>query len=320
MKPRYVKSGLRPYLSCTIALWLLGSLGVWAIPPSTGADPGSDWALPTPTAISPGTSEHAHLIRPIGDTADARPDRFYPYGSTGQGRYPPHHGVEFVYPVGTPVLAVADAVVVVAGSDNYTLVGPHLDYYGTLVILRLQPAIDQSQPIYVLYGHLSQVLVHVGQQVRRGEIVGLIGSTGIAIGPHLHLEIRVGENALSHTRNPELWLDSLPGHGTIVGRVEKDGQAVPGTLVTFHPVQRPDRYWREAWTYTGLPGKHIASDKVWRESFVMGDVPAGEYIIHTRIDGQLKTRRVRVTEGKTVYVSFIALSAERLFVSGPSLY
>ena len=48
--------------------------------------------------------------------------------------------------------------------------------------------------VYLLYGHLSQVSVATGQRVAPGDLVGAVGMTGIAIGPHLHVEMRLGAN------------------------------------------------------------------------------------------------------------------------------
>jgi len=76
----------------------------------------------------------------------------------------------------------------------------------------------EGQPVYVLYGHLSEVLVAVGQHLEPGEVLGLVGMTGVAIGNHLHLEVRLGRNDYEHTLNPLLWLRPEPGQGVMSGR------------------------------------------------------------------------------------------------------
>lgn len=238
------------------------------------------------------------LVRPV---AGAAPDRFYPYGATGQGRYQVHHGVEFVCPLGTPVLAAAEGTVVVAGSDTDQVWGRHLGYYGQLIVIRLAQR-DGPAPIYVLYGHLSQIDVRLGQYVRQGEEIGRVGSSGIALGPHLHFEVRLGANTFAHTRNPELWLEPLAGHGTIIGRIlDAQGRLVSQALVTFYPANAPNRYWREAWTYAS--GAQLNSDPEWQENMVMGDVPAGEYLVYVRVAGRLYARRVWVEEGQVTQIS-----------------
>ena len=58
--------------------------------------------------------------------------------------------------------------------------------YGRLV------RIDHGGDIQTYYAHLSRINVHVGQEVRRGEIVGLVGRSGRVTAPHLHYEVRLG--------------------------------------------------------------------------------------------------------------------------------
>lgn len=268
-----------------------------------------EWNAASLTQAPPSATDESRpwLARPVSyeDISSASPDRTYPYGSTGQGRYAVHHGVEFARRAGTPVLAVADGTVVVAGSDEEEIWGPRTGYYGLLIILQVG-RVDHGLPVFVLYGHLSAVNVRLGQRVQRGQPIGLVGSTGIAGGPHLHLEVRVGRNAFSHTRNPELWFEPLPGRGTLAGRVQMDGHPVEGALVTIQPVERPDRFWRDAWTYTDAALEQIQSDDTWGENWASGDVPAGDYVVRTRINGRLYTRRVQVKEARVAFVSIEA--------------
>ncbi|MBN1640541.1 MAG: M23 family metallopeptidase [Anaerolineae bacterium] len=280
-----------------LLLWAFGPARVcWgAVPQGVGgAAPGGVWAL------CPGV-ERPLLSRPVGEgAAHNTVDRFYPYASTGQGRYQVHHGVEFVNPAGTPVVAAAAGRVVVAGTDEREVWGRHPGYYGQLVVVELaQPY--RGMPVYLLYGHLSRVEVRLGQVVAQGKVLGAVGSSGVALGPHLHFEVRVGDNTFAHTRNPELWLAPLPGHGTIVGRIEDAlGRPVPNALLTFHRAAAPDRYWREAWTYPADRAESIGVDEVWHENYAMGDVPVGEYVVYVRIEDRLYARRVAVAEGEVV--------------------
>ena len=87
-----------------------------------------------------------------------------------------HTGIDFGASTGTPIHAAADGVVVVAG-----VVGG----YGNCTI------IDHGQALATLYGHQSQLLVKAGDHVVQGQIIGLVGSTGMSTGPHLHFEVRV---------------------------------------------------------------------------------------------------------------------------------
>ena len=86
-----------------------------------------------------------------------------------------HTGLDFTAPSGTPVQATGDAVV--------KAVKKLRSGYGTHVIL------DHGYGYETLYGHLSKVEVKQGQRVKRGEVIGLVGSTGTSTGPHLHYEV-----------------------------------------------------------------------------------------------------------------------------------
>jgi murein DD-endopeptidase MepM/ murein hydrolase activator NlpD len=86
-----------------------------------------------------------------------------------------HTGVDFLAPTGTPIYATGNGVVVEAERNNYG--------YGRMVI------IDHGYGYESLYAHLSQIQVKPGQEIKRGEIIGLVGNTGISSAPHLHYEV-----------------------------------------------------------------------------------------------------------------------------------
>lgn len=85
-----------------------------------------------------------------------------------------HKGVDIVAPPGTPVRAAADGLVTSAG---------RMAGYGSMVQL------SHGFGMSTRYGHLSRVLVGPGQRVKRGDVIGLVGSTGRSTGPHLHYEV-----------------------------------------------------------------------------------------------------------------------------------
>ena len=107
--------------------------------------------------------------------------RFHPLS----GRYQPHAGVDLAAPTGTPVLATADGVVGTAGWSGG---------YGLLV------ALDHGGDLETRYGHLSGVAVAPGESVKRGQVIGYVGSTGRSTGPHLHYEVRQGQVAVDPLR------------------------------------------------------------------------------------------------------------------------
>lgn len=210
-----------------------------------------------------------------------------------------HHGVDIPNPQGTPVLAVAPAVVIFAGSDAHVAFGPYLDFYGQLVILRLDEPY-REQPLYVLYGHLSAVHVQEGEHVTRGQPLGAVGMTGIAMGPHLHLEVRLAANDYESTRNPGLWLEPLPGHGTLAGRLlEREGRTLPETSVLIYGGEDAE-LWRVVPVYAADAGIH--PDDQWGENFLLADVPAGRYRLAAQVEGQVVSQQVIVEAGGTTFV------------------
>lgn len=98
--------------------------------------------------------------------------RFHPV----TGTYKMHTGIDIAANTGDEIVAAADGVV--------TTSGPYGGYGNTVVI-------DHSGGISTLYAHNSQVLVKVGDVVKKGQKIALAGSTGIATGSHLHFEVRV---------------------------------------------------------------------------------------------------------------------------------
>ena len=87
-----------------------------------------------------------------------------------------HQGIDIAADMGTPIVATADGVVTAAGWNGG---------YGNMV------DVDHGGGIVTRYGHAFAVAVTVGQQVRRGEVIAYVGSTGRSTGPHVHYEVRV---------------------------------------------------------------------------------------------------------------------------------
>ncbi|HRA21617.1 MAG TPA: M23 family metallopeptidase, partial [Anaerolineae bacterium] len=168
-----------------------------------------------------------------GDGLGLKAAPSYPYGTTGGGAYILHHGLDFGNPQGSPVRAVAAGEVVFAGIDSDGEVygasnEPFPEgFYGRLVVIR-HPLLLDGQPLYSLYGHLSRLRVARRQHVKAGDAIGAVGMAGIALGPHLHLEIRDHAQDYGRTYNPDLFLTPLAGEGLIVGRVsDPAGKAMP---------------------------------------------------------------------------------------------
>ena len=96
-----------------------------------------------------------------------------------------HNGVDLCAPIGTPIRAISGGQVIFA--DPYA-------GYGNLIVVRHPSGVTSH------YGHLLKIKVTPGTKVKAGQIIGLLGSTGSSTGPHLHLEIRNGGQALDPMR------------------------------------------------------------------------------------------------------------------------
>jgi murein DD-endopeptidase MepM/ murein hydrolase activator NlpD len=93
-----------------------------------------------------------------------------------------HNGVDFRAPVGTPVFAANSGVVKIA---------ENLFYSGNVVI------VDHGNLIFTIYAHLSKIEVTAGQQIEKGQQLGLTGATGRVSGPHLHWGVKVNGTAVN---------------------------------------------------------------------------------------------------------------------------
>jgi murein DD-endopeptidase MepM/ murein hydrolase activator NlpD len=94
-----------------------------------------------------------------------------------------YNSVDFGAPTGTPILAAADGVVIVEKGAGKWYGG-----YGNYIV------IEHDNGTQTLYSHNSKNLVNVGDSVKQGQTIGLVGSTGRSTGPHLHFEVRGGKN------------------------------------------------------------------------------------------------------------------------------
>lgn len=259
----------------------------------------SDTPIPSPMpTLAP--VEFFALARPIASSGVDYVDRSYPYASTGGGNWEVHHGVEFQNPRGTPVLAPDSGTVYYAGTDETNQFGPYLDYYGNVVVITHDFTSPDGLPVFTLYGHLDKVEVETGGRVETGQQIGSVGATGIALGSHLHFEVRVGEpHDFGATRNPELWLFPYRTYGVIVGRVvDNVGNFLPEVEIQ---VRRAGRSGVYRYVRTYADGGRINSDNLWGENFALGDVPAGDY------DVVISDRN-----GRTHFKQTITVSADRI--------
>jgi len=263
-------------------------------------------STPTLTPI-PATPTHAPagyhlwLASPLVFDSQSEPYQsdYFPYGADRKP-FRLHHGTDYPKPGGTPVTAPAAGIVVVAGTDKELLYGARLDFFGNLVILELDRRF-QGRAVYVLFGHLSELKVQVGQHVELGDVVGLVGGTGAAYGAtHLHVEVRLGENSYESTRNPLLWLQPAPGQGILAGLVlDAEGEPVPTQAISFFRASEPGKWWRETLTYAN---REVNPDEALGENFALGYVPAGNYLVKAKVGEKTIVRPVTVRPGQIAFV------------------
>jgi murein DD-endopeptidase MepM/ murein hydrolase activator NlpD len=94
-----------------------------------------------------------------------------------------HPGIDLAGPYGTPIYATADGTVLRSGWNS--------GGYGNLI------EVDHGRGITTRYGHLSGILVHAGDKITRGQLIGRMGSTGRSTGNHLHYEVRIDGRAVN---------------------------------------------------------------------------------------------------------------------------
>ncbi|MGQ9888043.1 MAG: M23 family metallopeptidase [Aggregatilineales bacterium] len=274
--------------------------------------PPSVWRPPPlipPVSRDPLGRDHYWFQRPVDSNANNAALFYYPYGSDGPERDNPwriHNGIDMPNPVGETVRAAGSGRVVWAAGGVFQ----NSPSYGNVVAIEHDFGY-RGQPLYTIYAHLSAVLVANGQQVNAGDVIGLVGQTGRVSGPHVHFEVRMGENHYRATYNPLLWMVPYVGHGVIAGRVTN----AAGKMLMDHEITV--RRWATGlvqdtttsyiYQYNGLD---VNADPEWNENFVVGDVPAGRYEVIANIDSERVVQIVDVVEGTTVFVELQPRRAE----------
>ena len=94
-----------------------------------------------------------------------------------------HAGIDLTAPKGTPVYASGDGVILRADANN--------SGYGNCV------KITHGYGYMTVYAHLSEILVNQGEEIKRGDVIGLVGNTGLSTAPHLHYEVRVNNTPVN---------------------------------------------------------------------------------------------------------------------------
>ena len=142
----------------------------------------------------------------------------------------------------------------------------------------------------------------VGAHVDADDIIGAVGMTGIAIGPHLHTEVRLGANSYEYSVNPYLWVEPANGGGAVAVRLlSSDGRTWPGAHLTLARFEGSKAVWaRQIEIYQAT--ENIGPDPAWGENGAMGSVPPGHYYIIGRVNGESIRTEIEVRPGETTFV------------------
>jgi murein DD-endopeptidase MepM/ murein hydrolase activator NlpD len=153
--------------------WTDGKNIIWVNADGVGGEDSSRINMPVHGRVSSGFGERYHPI-------------------LGYARF--HKGVDLAAAAGTPIVAAADGRVMSAGWRGG---------YGQLV------QVAHGEGLTTMYGHMSRMAAYAGEFVRKGQVIGYVGSTGLSTGPHLHFEVLRNGRAI----NPmSVKMGSGPGH------------------------------------------------------------------------------------------------------------
>jgi murein DD-endopeptidase MepM/ murein hydrolase activator NlpD len=156
---------------------------------STVIIPGGELSVPTPARTPSSGSTAKALLRGSGGTAlfgfftNPVPGALVTQGPHGW------NGVDLGAARGTPVYAAADGVVIIARGGGGWNGG-----YGNYIV------ITHSNGSQTLYSHLRSIVTSFGQTAAQGQLIGYVGATGLATGPHLHFEVRGAKNPFAGCR------------------------------------------------------------------------------------------------------------------------
>ncbi len=268
--------------------------------PTPGAEPISIWRpplYPTPWALS--QFDHFYFSRPIAANQVNWPLPNYRYGGVFFADVT-HTGVDIPAEPGVPVIAAGPGTVIWAGWGLFSnQPGNIKDAYGQAVAIRHDFGY-LGEPLFTIYAHMRAVNVVVGQWVNTGDQLGEVGDTGYTTGPHLHFEVRIGENSYFKTRNPELWIAPAQGWGVLAGRIMETDRTLIHQFAIYIRSIETGREWT---VYTYGP-EAVRSDNYYNENMVISDLPAGKYRVSLIYGGKRKNLNVDIAPGQITYFSF----------------
>ena len=268
--------------------------------PQPGPAPISLWRPPlydTPWALGP--YDHFYFSRPIAADEVNWAVADYRYGGIFFSSEIVHTGIDIPAPLKTPVLAAGSGRVVWAGYGLYYGQNDPADPYGLAVTIRHNFGFE-GKYIYTVYAHMDRIDVITGQEVSTGDQLGVIGTTGLTTGPHLHFEVRMEKNSYFTTYNPELWLAPPQGWGVLVGKLLNTN----GSLLTQQDVIIRSMENRQVWSVRSYGNQAVNSDPYFNENLALNDLPAGEYEISILYLDRDYRQRIHISPGAISYFTY----------------
>lgn len=262
---------------------------------------GPDWRPPpydVPLALRP--EDHFYFMRPIPSGEVNWPNPTYRYGNTFFSDTTVHTGVDLGADQGADVLAAGDGEIIWVGYGLYRGFEDLTDPYGLAIAIRHDFG-HAGKQLYTIYAHLETVNVWLGQRVSSGEKIGTVGITGHTTGPHLHFEVRLGNNDYYDTRNPELWMVPPEGWAVLAGRVMN----TYGHYLMEHLVEITSLVDGTTWTVKTYRHTAINSDDEYKENFVISDLPSGPYEIRINYYGVFLKTQLFLYPGRTNLIEFL---------------
>lgn len=251
-----------------------------------------------PLALHP--NDHFYFTRPLSGNVDAWESSYYRYGVIKDDPDSAHTGLDIRLEVGTPVYAAASGTVVWAGYGLYLSGQDSSGPYGLAIVIRHDFGY-QGQTLYTVYGHLSHIGVRRGQKVEAEQWIAYTGNTGISSAPHLHYEVRLGENDFFSSVNPELWTVPPEGTGLLIGRMTTTaGKKLLGQEIAILNIETGITLYSQSYASE----EAVGSDPYYDENIVFSDLPPGEYRIYVPFGGYSFYDWVTVHPGTITFFNF----------------
>ena len=252
----------------------------WSHPDSPYRDVPAEVLIPLPSYTQKFSDSKTHAVYSIGHMGS------YQTGEEGTGSHP---GIDIRAPEGTPIRSIANGIVTqVRDSDGF----------GKLIVIRHPHMPDPEDPmsatvLHSVYAHLGEQFVTEGEVVRKGQEIGLSGSTGIVTGPHLHFQID-RDNAEWHPYWPFTSTDLQRTGWTLMEAINKGLKQEQGYAHTVNPM---------LFVQANFPPLPVVT--VGKETPALTVLPETETLSRARTLATMTARREKRTERRMARQRFV---------------